>query len=63
MLMTLVKDWNGHKSGRSIEVTDGVANVLLRRGIAAIQEHGQAVLQQAAETASLGKFMTRKKRQ
>lgn len=35
MFVRLLRDWRGYRLGRLLDVTDGVAGVLIRRGLAA----------------------------
>ncbi len=36
MSITLMKDWKGYRCGRVLHPGDGVADVLIRRGIASL---------------------------
>lgn len=38
MKIRLTRDWNGYKQGRELSPPDGVANLLVRRGLAVVME-------------------------
>ena len=38
MFVKLLRDWKGYRAGKVFEPTDGAAEILIRRGIAALVE-------------------------
>jgi len=54
--------WQGHRIGQVIDLPDGMANTLVKRGFAEALTHGTAMLNPKAETTSFAQFGKRQKR-
>lgn len=62
MRLKFRQGWNGHRVGQVIDLPDGMANTLIKRGFAEVVMNGTATLSPKAETASFAQFGKRQKR-
>lgn len=52
MKIRLLKHWNGYKPGKLFDMPDGQANLLLRRGVAELQDQIETPEREEVETAA-----------